>query len=567
MPSLFVIEGNDQGARYELDRDSVGLGREAANDIQIHDTEVSRRHAVIQRAGHVFELADLGSSNGTFVNNQRVQRHTLASGDEVQMGSTRMLFTGAAEETGGDLAQTIDIIRQQADDHSRIIHSVSHEEGSRILSGGESGETPWLDRARSNLEIMYRTALAVSHTLDIDQLLHRIMQLIFEWVEADRGCILLVSSDTKKLEPRVRRSRNPAQAADRIRISKTILDYVMEHNQGVLTSDARQDERWDSAASIVQMGVREAMCVPMQGRHSMVGVIYIDTSTTPQQMIKQGATARFSEEHLRLMVAIAHQAALAVEDTRYYSAMVQSERLAAVGQAIAMLSHHVKNILQGIRGGSFLIKEGLSQHDEEMTRKGWQFVEKNQERISNLVLDMLTFSKEREPEMAPAEVNQVIGDVVELMESRAAEHNVKLQFTPAPGVPTLTFDPDGIHRAVLNVLTNAIDACGGEEQPGEVRVATRYDQQARRVSVEIHDNGPGIAADDIENVFSLFVSRKGSGGTGLGLPVSQKILREHGGRISVASPPGEGTRFTIEWPAVTVDAEAVKGTGHGNHSA
>ena len=75
------------------------------------------------------------------------------------------------------------------------------------------------------------------------------------------------------------------------------------------------------------------------------------------------------------MIAIAHQAALAVEDTRYYSAMVQAERLAAVGQTIAMLSHHIKNILQGIRGGSYLIEQGLSQHDENVVRKGWNIVE------------------------------------------------------------------------------------------------------------------------------------------------------------------------------------------------
>ena len=99
------------------------------------------------------------------------------------------------------------------------------------------------------------------------------------------------------------------------------------------------------------------------------------------------------------MIAIGHQAALAVEDTRYYSAMVQAERLAAIGQTIAMLSHHIKNILQGIRGGSYLIEMGLAEHDEEHGRKGWNIVEKNQNKISALVMDMLTFSKEREPDL------------------------------------------------------------------------------------------------------------------------------------------------------------------------
>ncbi len=180
-------------------------------------------------------------------------------------------------------------------------------------------------------------------------------------------------------------------------IGRTILDYVVQHREGVLTSDAQDDSRWDNAASIMQAGIREAICVPMQGRYDIVGVIYIDTSVPPRQALRSTKGTKFSEEHLKLMVAIGHQAALAVEDTRYYSAMVQAERLAAVGQTIATLSHHIKNILQGIRGGSYLIEMGLTDHDESMTRKGWNIVDRNQNRISALVMDMLTFSKDREP--------------------------------------------------------------------------------------------------------------------------------------------------------------------------
>lgn len=573
MPSLFVIRGNDQGARFELDevavgRDTIGLGREASNPVQLHDTEVSRRHAVIRRQGKQYTLTDLGSSNGTYVNGRRIETHELASGDEVQLGSTTMLFTGAGEQSPSDLVEKIDIIaRHHAEDRSRIVRSLPQDEGSRIFAFDPDGtQSPWLARARSNLQVIYRTALAVSHTLDIDQLLDRIVQLIFEWVEADRGVIMLVNPATGKLEPRVRRNRHAAQSRERLAISKTILDYVMERNEGVLTSDASEDDRWNPAASILRMGVREAICVPMQGRHSMVGVIYIDTLTSAQHLIERGSAAKFTEEHLKLLIAIAHQAALAVEDTRYYSALVQAERLAAVGQAIASLSHHIKNILQGIRGGSFLIKEGLSQHDENMMRKGWEFVEKNQERISNLVMDMLTFSKEREPELLPCNVNEVVGDVVELMEARAREHGVVLHFARCADLPPLVFDPEGIHRAVLNVITNAIDACEAEppptspedtvKEPGRVQVRVEYAPQQQQLRILVEDNGHGIPANELDDIFSLFVSRKGSRGTGLGLPVSQKIVREHGGTITVSSRVGQGSCFTIELPAIAPEHSA-----------
>jgi two-component system, NtrC family, sensor kinase len=552
-PSLFVIQGRDQGTKIELEDGTMGLGRDSSNPIQVHDTEVSRRHAEIRRAGAIYLVADLGSSNGTFVNGKRIEQHELTSGDRVQVGSTLMLFTDPGD-AAEDLSDKIDIVsRSHVLDGSRIVRSMTQQEGSEIFNlSVEGSPSPWLARARSNLQIMYRTALAVSHTQDIDQLLNRIMQLIFEWVEADRGCIMLMQEESKQLEPKVRRNRKGISSDEKLTISKTILDYVTQHNEGVLTSDAREDDRWNPAASILKLGIREAICVPMQGRYSMVGVIYIDTSLSPQRIVQQGVAKKFTDEHLKLMIAIAHQAALAVEDTRYYSAMVQAERLAAVGQTIAMLSHHIKNILQGIRGGSYLIEMGLSAHDEAVVRKGWGMVDRNQNKISSLVMDMLTFSKEREPDPVPSDLNQLVAEVVELAQTRAHELEVQLDWQPAVAMPICLFDPEALHRAVLNVVGNAIDAC--EKQAGaRIRVSTAHLPAESLLEVIVEDNGVGIPEEDLDKIFTIFVSHKGSRGTGLGLPVSQKILKEHGGQIRVESKTGVGSRFILELPAVSPD--------------
>ncbi len=552
MPSLFVIRGNDQGTRFELEGDTIPLGRDSSNKVQIHDTEVSRQHAELQRTDQSYLLVDLNSSNGTFVNGQRIQRHHLTTGDQVQVGSTLMLYTGPPEETLEDLTGKVDITsRHPVEDSSRIVRSVTHQEGARLLGlRAEQSENSWLARARSNLEVLYRTALAVGQTLDIDQLLQRIMDHIFEWVEPDRGCIMLLDKEKRTLTPKVRRTTKGKRADEKITISKTIVDYVLEQNQGVITSDARKDQRWDPAASILQQGIREAICVPMQGRYETVGVIYIDTSTSPQQIIQQGGATKFSEDHLNLMMAIAHQAALAIEDTRYYSAMVQAERLAAIGQTMATVAHHIKNILQGIRGGSYLIEMGLAEHDEALVSKGWRIVDKNQSKITNLMMDMLTFSKEREPDLSPSDINRIVGDVVELMQSRAAECEVALHWHPGEPMPIFVFDPEGIHRAVLNVVTNAIDAAADSQESGSVTVRTEYAPDAGVLRVIVEDTGPGIPPEAMETLFSPFVSTKKSRGTGLGLPVSQKILHEHGGRILVESSPERGSRFTLELPAV-----------------
>jgi signal transduction histidine kinase len=568
VPSLFVIQGRDQGRRFELGESSLGIGRDPANQIRLNDTEVSRRHAELRQSEDGYLWIDRESSNGSFINSVRVDQHRLRSGDRVQIGRTLMIYTDSSSPPAQVTPHEVDIVGQSDSQRdSRIIHAVSQAEGSHLFTDAQTQLSPWLARARSNLQVMYRTALAVSHTMDIDQLLQRIMELIFEWVEADRGCVMLVDRDTDELVPKVRRDRKRQGAGETISISRTILDYVRTSQEGVLTSDARDDQRWDPAASILKMGVREAICVPMQGRYGIVGVIYIDTFTPPGQLLQQtGPPKRFSDEHLKLMVAIGHQAALAVEDTSYYSAMLQAERLAAMGQTIAGLSHHVKNILQGIRGGSFLIQEGLKAQDWEVTRKGWDIVERNQERISNLVMDMLTFSKERQPDMVSSDLNQIVGDVLELMQARAAELGVEIVDRRRPDIPRMTFDPEALHRAILNVVTNALDACaarGDEDQaeaaeagsaPLRVEVASDYDAVHGRLRVTVRDNGVGIPAEQIKRVFSIFVSNKGQRGTGLGLPVSQKILQEHGGEILVESEPGQGSCFTLQWPAMVAES-------------
>lgn len=550
MASLFVIQGRDQGKRIEIDRPLVGLGRDHANLLQLHDKEVSRNHAEIRLVNDKYVLSDLHSSNGTFVNSQPITEHVLANGDRVQVGKTLLIFTRGSESSGRALVDEVDIVGRESSEGSRIVKSIRQQESAIFAHSAEGSESPWLARARSNLQIMYRTALAVSHTLDIDQLLQRIMELIFEWVEADRGCIMLVDPETDELMPKVSRHRRQVRGEqkERLSISRTILDYVLEQKEGVLTSDAREDQRWDPAASIVRLGVREAICVPMQGRYGIVGVIYIDTYTPPGRDI-QRTPNKFSEEHLKLMVAIGHQAALAVEDTSYYSAMVQAERLAAMGQTIATLSHHVKNILQGVRGGSYLIEEGLKGGDFEIVRKGWKIVERNQDKISHLVLDMLTFSKERQPDLMPANLNDLMADVAELMQVRADEAGVELIVRPQSELPDLMFDADLMHRAVLNVVTNAIDACE-KRTPARVTLTAALDPTQQLACVRIDDTGEGISEENRVKVFSLFESRKGNRGTGLGLPVSRKILREHGGDIRLESELGVGSSFFLEFPAI-----------------
>ena len=559
MASLFVIRGRDQGKHFTLaDNTRHTIGRDASNDIQLLDSEVSRQHAQVFCEDTAFEVMDLGSSNGTTVNGVPATRTVLKSGDRIQIGATLLIFTGSGEPTTMEGQHGVDIIHKSRNqDESRIVASLPH--ASKTAEEGSSADAKIDER----VEVMYHTALAVGRTLDIPELLDRILKLVFDWVAADRGCIMLSDPETRELQAAARCDRSDGAIKDRIAISRTILDYVIEKNEGVRTSDAQDDQRWDTGQSIVRLGIREAICVPLQGRYDVVGVMYVDTFTPPGQFVDATDNSRFVDEHLKLMTAIGHQAALAIEDTFYYSSVVQSERLAAIGQTIATLSHHIKNILQGIRGGSYLIETGLDNGDTDAVRKGWTMVDKNQDKISNLVLDMLTFSKERTPELIDADLNETVSDVAELMQVRADEAECNLIVKLDKNMPLASFDPDAMHRAILNIVTNAIDAVEstdreGLPEQGFVKISTVF-VPGDGFTIDIQDNGPGIEPSDMAAIFSLFESRKGSRGTGLGLPVSQKILREHGGDITVESERGKGTKFRLSLPAGNADAAVTQG--------
>jgi len=157
-------------------------------------------------------------------------------------------------------------------------------ESSQIISRADLsdpvGETEFFDPevanplsvTKSHWEIMYRTSLAVSRTLDINRLLEQIVDLIFQWVQCDHACVMLQDQSTGTLTPVYRKNRK-VQSNHQITISKTILDYVLKKEEGVLTSNAKDDQRWNSSASIEASGVCEAICVPMRGRYGVVGVL------------------------------------------------------------------------------------------------------------------------------------------------------------------------------------------------------------------------------------------------------------------------------------------------------
>src|SRR4051812_6945724 len=281
-----VIQGIDEGRQFDLSGPVLGIGRDAANAVHLHDTETSRRHAELRLTldGGGYRVYDRGSANGVFVNGEAVKDAVLRSGDQVQIGQTVLVYS----LNRGDAPPAVDlsdrirmIARPDAELASQIVSTIGDTEGSRILSAPEEVQSPWLRTRLANLAILYEASQAVSHILDVDQLLDRILELTFRSIEADRGCVLLINSDTGALEPKAARSAGGKREA--MAVSRTITDHVLRQRQGVLVSDAARDERFAAGQSIVRVGIREAICVPMKGRHETLGVVYLDTVTRPSR--------------------------------------------------------------------------------------------------------------------------------------------------------------------------------------------------------------------------------------------------------------------------------------------
>src|SRR5262249_16976763 len=318
-------------------------------------------------------------------------------------------------------------------------------------------------------------------------------------IVADRGCFMLVNPDSHELEPKALRYRKESEREEKVTFSRTITDHVLKEREGVLVSDAARDERFNSGQSIVRFGIREVICVPMRGRHETLGVLYLDTHRTPKEMMaRPTTTGKFSEDHLQLAGAVAHQAALAVEETRYHHALLQAERLAAIGQTIAALSHHIKNILQGLRSGSEILKMGLKDKNDNLIQEGWRVAEKTQSKIYDLVMDMLSYSKDRVPAAEMLDLNVLTREVFEFLEPRAKEMKVKFELSQAEGLPQVLADPDGIHRALLNIAGNALDAVEGKED-AHVPIGTRTGDDGW-VPAIVLDNGHSIPADKLHQI-------------------------------------------------------------------
>ncbi len=235
-----------------------------------------------------------------------------------------------------------------------------------------------------------------------------------------------------------------------------------------------------------------------------------------------------------------------IERAQLIEKRIQAERLATVGRTMAGLAHCIKNITNALKGGEYIVDKAFRDDNPTLLKKGWEITKQGGERIRRFVHDMLTISKKREPECSICSPHEVVTQVVEMINEKAKEKNVKIKTQFDEKIGQVKIDQKNIFRCLLNLVSNSLDAC--EENTGIIKIETFKVVEKPFFGYRVIDNGHGISQENQKKLFHDFFSTKGSQGTGLGLSVTQTIIREHGGFIRCDSELDKGTTFTIELP-------------------
>lgn len=543
MPKLTVIRGPDEGKEFPLPIGEPQLIGRSSEALPITDNTVSRRHAELTPDGSVWYISDLKSNNGTRVNGVPIKsRIRLEPGDEISVGITTLLFGISPDERKFSPVLLTDDDEQEID----VELTMPSSGDSYIGEGVDPAEV-----AADHLRVIYALTAITARIVDKRQLLDAVMVLIFNEFMPERGVIMIPGATKESpMVPGIIRYATPPQDEDaaRIHVSTTILKAAMD-GDGVLSTNAMQDPRFAAGDSVQQYQIRSAICSPITFGNQVFGAIYIDSSTVHHA---------FTREQLALLNAIGQHTGLALANADEHLKRVNSERMAAIGETVASLSHSIKNILQGLKGGADVVEIGLHKGDLDISRNGWGILRRNLDRIASLTMNMLTFSRKLQLQLEMTQINKLARDCAQLLEGVCAEKGVALIVDADPEMPPISVDPSLIHQAIMNLVSNAIEAV--EPETGAVTVRVSFNESRPDTSragavlrptvvVSVIDNGPGISQDRLAWIFEPFNTTKGLKGTGLGLAVTKRIAYEHKGRIRVESTPGAGTVFRVILPA------------------
>jgi K+-sensing histidine kinase KdpD len=548
----YLYPGSDLGlteTHFELKRKTTTVGRHPNNEISLLLESISRFHAKIEQQDAGYILTDLNSSNGTFINGERiVSPRLLHENDVLTFGRADFIFSSASPEVRRKTetnkaigftpthTSSVNIVGDEASP-SLILSTKLSVESTPLPGSDMSGKRIDVDLLRKSNErllTLYKLSEVIRASTTREEVLANVMELVFEVLPADRGVIMTIDPAEGMLEPQIVRFRT-ASSNQEVSISRTIVNKCMQERVAILSRDAKIDTRFTGSESIIASDIRSAMCVPLVSKSDLMGIFFIDT--------KESVRA-FTEDDLAFFTSIANDLAITIDNITLGEDNIRNERLAAVGQTIAGLAHNIKNILQLARGGIELMDSAIQKKNATDVEAFWPVVRRGIDRMQSLTQEMLDYSRQTKPELSEANVNDVIEDTVRSFQQDHVEPGVHIHLQFSPDIPDRKIDKDGLFKSLMNLIGNAVDAFDGTG--GDITISTSAEHET--VYVKVHDNGRGIPKDKRTRIFQPFFTTKGSKGTGLGLSMTRKYIEDMFGNISVESEEGIGTTFILSFP-------------------
>ncbi len=554
MAQLTIIEGPEKGRVITLSDHPLVIGRAPADQgLPIRDEAISRQHVQVNAAGAQYEIVDLGSSNGTRLNGHTVDRAFLTEGDVFTIGKSTFCFTRQAD--------TFPCIDLMGDFESRMIPL----ETVRATLAHPDAAAPAQAPKRLSLENIYRCNQLFTSTLDQDRLYQHIVTVIQQFFpEADRVLVIRVDPADSDLETVAARSGPAAEAGEEPRYSSTLVRYALRQRQAALIQNPLSDQRFQAQASIRLQRAGATIVVPVEVAQQVTAVIYVDSMNPLQQ---------FTEEDLRLMALIGIEAGAALQNARLYGQLmdernalqeamaklqsaqeqlVQSEKMAALGQLVAGIVHDVRNPLTVISGHAQLLDMLIADSaDPALLKESIRQIIEGVDHGNRIMSRLLQFAKPSPPSKKHVSLNPLLKDTVEFLQTEINKYQTVVQPLWAESLPPVEADENQLRQVFMNILMNALQAIG---KNGKITICTRVveDRGRRMVEAAITDTGCGMDQEVLARLFvPFFTTKKKSaaiGGMGLGLSVSYGIIRNHGGEILVESAPGQGTTFRVRLP-------------------
>lgn len=407
-------------------------------------------------------------------------------------------------------------------------------------------DSSWLEglapeEMRRMLDAVYRVHQLSLQAIDVDETLDALMREGKLVAEAEACSMLLYDEKSNELYFHVAMSESGDQHAlkDQVRLSlgQGIAGKAASERRSIRVDDVSNEPDFFNVDDISQMKTRSLLALPMVEHGHLIGVV---------ELVNKVDEAKFSEADERILEVFASLAGNVIVRTRLIEEKLRSEKFAAIGQAVAGLSHYTKNILHGLSGSVQLLDEHIGKEQGPVVESSWPILKRNVGRIGHVVEDMLAYSKPRVPMLDWCDVSELVQDAIESVQNTSRVTQISIETKIGDGPEKVCVDEQGIFRCLLNLLTNALDAMKDIEN-GVVRISSTA-SSAGNWRLQIEDDGPGVDSSEIEKIFDPFYSTKGSQGTGLGLAVSHKIVEEHKGRLWVEPGNPSGALFCMEIP-------------------